>query len=297
MENREVKSDVFSMLMENKEYALQVYNALNGTNYSDPELVTMTTLKKGISLSIRNDASIIVDMNLNIYEHQSTYSPNMPLRSLIYLVSIMEPMLKKYDLFGRKIVKIPTPKFAVMYNGVEDREPYEELRLSTAFENETDDPQLELKVSVYNINPGKNDEFLKKCKVLSDYTLFIEKIREYEKAGNDESIKAAIEWCIEEDVLKDFLREKKSEVIKAMDIDMTFERREELIRRDERAEGYANGQLSAKQEDILELLEDFGTVPTALEDEIRDIKDLARLKELHKLAAKSTSMDSFMQML
>ena len=123
-ENREVKSDVFSMLMEIPENALQVYNAVNGSNYTDPSLVQVTTLKKGISLSIRNDASIIVDMHLNIYEHQSTYNPNMSLRSLIYLVEIIKPLIKNEDLFGRKLIKIPTPKFVVVYNGKEERLPF-----------------------------------------------------------------------------------------------------------------------------------------------------------------------------
>lgn len=66
-ENREVKSDVFSMLMEDKKNALEVFNTLNGSDYQDPELVEIKTLEKGISLTIRNDAAFIIDMNLNIY--------------------------------------------------------------------------------------------------------------------------------------------------------------------------------------------------------------------------------------
>ena len=77
--NREYKSDVFSMLMEDKTNALEVYNALNDTSYDDPELVEMHTLDKGVSLSVRNDAAFVVDASLSIYEHQSTVCPNMPL--------------------------------------------------------------------------------------------------------------------------------------------------------------------------------------------------------------------------
>ena len=292
-ENREYKSDVFSMLMEDKNYALQVYNAVNDSNYTDPELVEMTTLERGISLSIRNDASIIVDMHLNIYEHQSTYSPNMPLRSLLYLVPILKPLIKNQDIFGRKLIKIPTPKFVVVYNGLQNRPPFEELRLSSAFEHSTDNPQLELIVSVYNINPGKNDEFLSKCKVLSEYTIFVEKVREYENAGEPHSVKNAIDWCIANGVLEDFLRLREEEVIKAMEIDMTFERREELIRRDEREEGREEGIILAKQDDIFELLEDFGSIPDELTDKIRSITDLEKLKLLHKFAAKASSIEAF----
>ena len=67
--SREYKSDVFSMLMENKTYALEVYNALNDTDYTDPEVVEVVDLDKGVSLSMRNDASFIVDMSINFYEH------------------------------------------------------------------------------------------------------------------------------------------------------------------------------------------------------------------------------------
>ena len=82
--NREYKSDVFSMLMQDKERALQLYNAMNGSSYDNPEDVEIVIHDGGISLSVRNDASFIVDARLSIYEHQSTVCPNMPVRSLIY---------------------------------------------------------------------------------------------------------------------------------------------------------------------------------------------------------------------
>ena len=103
-ENREVKSDVFSMLMMEKKYALQVYNAVNNTNYVNTEDIQIFRLEKGISLSMRNDASLILDMYLNIYEHQSTYSPNMPLRSLLYLAEMYKILVKDKDLYGRTLI-------------------------------------------------------------------------------------------------------------------------------------------------------------------------------------------------
>ncbi|MGN0425363.1 MAG: hypothetical protein ACI4FY_08605 [Acetatifactor sp.] len=124
------------MLMENKTYALEVYNALNDTNYTDPEAVEVVELDKGVSLSVRNDALFIVDMNFNFYEHQSTYNPNMLMRSLISMVNTLEDWLKKNekDLFGRKLIRIPTPRFVTIYNGTETRPEYEEMRLSKAFQ-------------------------------------------------------------------------------------------------------------------------------------------------------------------
>ena len=251
-ENREVKSDVFAMLMMEKKYALQVYNAVNNTNYENPEDIQIFRLEKGISLSMRNDASLILDMYLNIYEHQSTYSPNMPLRSLFYLAEMYKILVKDKDLYGRTLIKIPTPKFVVFYNGTEERPSVETLRLSDAFIHKADTPDLELVCTVYNINLGKNDEFLQKCPVLAEYMQFIDKIRKNEKAGDERPIENAIDWCIEHDILKEFLKEHRSEVLKAMTIDMTFERREELIRRDERAAGREEGR-----EELIKVLLDL----------------------------------------
>lgn len=98
--NREYKSDVFSMLLEDPRYALEVYNALNHSDYQDPELVEICTLERGISLSVRNDASFFLDMNLSIYEHESTVCPNMPLRELIYLTNILERQIKNKNFFN-----------------------------------------------------------------------------------------------------------------------------------------------------------------------------------------------------
>ena len=152
-ENREVVSDVFSMLMQEKEYALEVYNALNGTDYDDPNEVKAVTLNhRSVSLTMKNDASFIVSTDLNIYEHQSTYNPNMPLRALLYLVDELKDFIKDYDIYGRRKIEIPTPKFAVFYNGKETRPETEVLKLSDLFKNLKDEPQLELTCKVYNIN-------------------------------------------------------------------------------------------------------------------------------------------------
>ena len=148
--NREYKSDVFSMLMQDKERALQLYNVMNDSNYQNPEDVEMTTLDGGISLSVRNDASFVVDARLSIYEHQSTVCPNMPIRSLIYFSVILSDMLsdkknKKMigrNIYGKRLVKIPTPNFIVFYNGEEEQPEVQELKLSDAFEKPTDNPNL-----------------------------------------------------------------------------------------------------------------------------------------------------------
>ena len=132
--NREYKSDVFSMLMEDPKNALELYNAMNGSSYTDPDLVEINTLDKGISLTVRNDSSFVLDLHLSIYEHQSSVCPNMPIRSLIYFSNILEGMIKGSNIYGRRLVKIPTPHFAVFYNGDEEQPEVYEQRLSDMVE-------------------------------------------------------------------------------------------------------------------------------------------------------------------
>lgn len=186
--NKEYKSDVFSMLMQDRRRALEVYNAINGTAYDDPAQVELTTLEdRSFSLTVRNDASFILGADLSLYEHQSTYCPNMPLRDLFYFADIMKKQvaLQKRDLYGKRLLKIAVPHFIVFYNGKEDAPEQYELRLSDAFEQPADRPELELVCHVYNINRGKNTELLSKCQTLREYMYFVDLVRDYHETVGD----------------------------------------------------------------------------------------------------------------
>ena len=268
--NREYKSDVISMMLQIPEYALDVYNAMNDSEYTDPDMIQIMRLENGISLSVRNDASFFISNYLNLYEHQSTYSPNAPLRFLIYLTSLLKKMIGKRDLYGRKRVQIATPHFAVFYNGTEKRPEKEVLKLSDASINLTGTPEIELIVTVYNINPDNNKQLLAKSKVLSGYMIFVNRVREnlekqktlvqneteHEETEYMEDVEAAIneaiDHCIEHHIMEEFFRENRSEVTKSMVLDYTWERREELIRAEEyedgKREGYVEGEKRGRAE-------------------------------------------------
>ena len=266
--NREYKSDVISMMLQMPEYALDVYNAMNDSVYTDPDMIQIMRLENVISLSVRNDASFFINNYLNLYEHQSTYSPNAPLRFLIYLTNLLKTTIRKRDLYSRKRVQIATPHFAVFYNGTEKRPEKEVLKLSDAFINQTDTPEIELTVTVYNINPDNNTQLLEKSKVLSGYMIFVNRVREnldrqkkseqntrfltseYNEAEHDDTelmedleaaINEAIDHCIEHHIMEKFFRENRSEVTKSMVLDYTWERREELIRAEEYEDGRREG--------------------------------------------------------
>ena len=276
--NREYKSDVFSMLMREPGYALEVYNALNQSDYRDPGLVEVCNLERGISLSVRNDAAFILDMNLNVYEHESTVCPNMPLRELIYATNILEQRVRKRNIYGRRLVKIPTPRFAVFYNGTEDQRSQYQLRLSDAYANPVEKPELELTCTVYNINPGKNRELLSECPVLGQYMLFVGYVREnLEKDPEKDLGKAvdgAIERCIREDVLREFLIRRREEVTKVTQLDYTFDRRIELEREEAREEERVNTERERQRAEE----------ERQRAEEERQAKELAE-KEVQKLRA------------
>lgn len=256
--NREYKSDVISMMLQIPEYALDVYNAMNDSVYTDPDMIQIMRLENGISLSVRNDASFFISNYLNLYEHQSTYSPNAPLRFLIYLTNLLKKTIRKRDLYSRKRVQIATPHFAVFYNGTEKRPEKEVLKLSDAFINQTDTPEIELTVTVYNINPNNNTQLLEKSEVLRGYMIFVNHVREnlehqkkiaqnapeYEEEL-EVAINEAIDYCVKHHIMEEFFRENRNEVTKSMVLDYTWERREELIRAEEyedgKREGYAAG--------------------------------------------------------
>ena len=277
--NREYKSDVISMMLQIPEYALDVYNAMNDSAYTDPDMIQIMRLENGISLSVRNDASFFISNYLNLYEHQSTYSPNAPLRFLIYLTSLLKKTIGKRDLYGRKRVQIATPHFAVFYNGTEKRPEKEVLKLSDAFINQTDMPEMELTVIVYNINPHNNAQLLAKSEVLHGYMIFVNRVREnldcqkkseqntrflpseYDEAEHDDTelmdnlevaINEAIDYCVKNHIMEEFFRENRSEVTKSMVLDYTWERREELIRAEEyedgKREGYVEGEKRGRAE-------------------------------------------------
>ncbi len=258
--NREYKSDVFSMLLMEKARALEIYNAINGTSYDDPELVEIIPLEnKGFSLSVRNDASFVLDASLSLYEHQSTICPNMPLRSMIYFSQIIRAMVRNKNIYGSTLIKIPVPYFVVFYNGLEQAPEQYELRLSDAFEWQVDNPQIELICKVYNINPGHNTEIMEKCPTLREYTYFVELVRKnfkengYEDLGK--AINQAIDQCIRENILKDFLIENRSEVTKVMQLDYTFERQLELEREAASSQAWQQGLEQGIEQGITKGLE------------------------------------------
>ena len=245
---RNYKDTVSRMLFREPENALSLYNALNGTDYTDASQIIFNMLDNAIYMGMQNDISFLIMNEVNLYEHQSTYNLNMPLRDLFYVAELLQVYVKDQSLYSSKLIKLPTPHFVVFYNGVEDKPEKRILRLSEAFEVPTDDPELELKVTILNINPKMNEELKEKCPVLKQYTQYVEQVR-YNSAGMplEQAVETAIEYCIRQDILKDFLLKQRAEVVKMSIVEYDEEREIELIRRDEREIGKEMGIQEERQ--------------------------------------------------
>ena len=214
--NRAQKSTLFSTIFSDKKNALDMYNALNDSAYANPEEITITTLKNVLFINRQNDVSYILDGTFNLYEHQSTYNPNMPLRSLFYIKDTLEKMIDKKAIFGSKLVMIPTPKVVIFYNGKKNQPDRQYLKLSDAFANKTIQGDLELSVLMINVNHGHNTELMKKCEPLYGYSLYIAKFREYNKDETITSLEAAekaLDYCIKNNVMAEFFTRRRKELI------------------------------------------------------------------------------------
>ena len=237
--NRTYKARLFEMVFSEKQELLELYNAMNGTDYKNPELLQINTLENAIYMSMHNDLSFIIDSRLNLYEHQSTYSPNLPLRCLMYVSDLYSEIVDSENLYGKKRIEIPSPRFVVFYNGAEERPDKELLALSNLFSVKDEEISLELKAIMLNINPGHNAGLLNACKVLRDYSEYTYRVRFYAKEMRlEDAVERAITECINDNILKDFLRKYRAEAKKVS----IYEYDEERHMRQTREEGFEEGQ-------------------------------------------------------
>ena len=237
------KDLLFQRVFADKRDMLDLYNALNGTNYTDIDALSIVTLEDAIYMSIKNDLSFIVASTLNLYEHQSTVNPNMPLRGLVYLAKEYRTYYDNSDqsIYSRKLIKLPRPQYIIFYNGTEEQPEEKYLRLSDAFEpaGNGEEPMLECIAKQININYGYNQKLLDTCKRLHDYSYFINEIRANIAEGFilSEAISQAMDTCIRKEILVDILSKQRSEVYDMLLTEFDEERYERTIRQDAFEEG------------------------------------------------------------
>lgn len=240
---RNYKDTVFRMLFKKKENLLSLYNALNKTAYTDVEHLEVTTLENAVYMNYKNDISFVFDYELMLYEHQSTVNPNMPLRDLIYAAKVLQGIVKDESLYGKTLVKLPAPRFVVFYNGTDCQPEKYQLRLSEAFEKKQSYPELELIVTVYNINWGHNKELMKACRLLGEYARYVEQVRVFARTMPfKEAVKKAVDYCIEHEVLSEFLSKNRAEAVEMCIFEFDEEKYMEMERNSAYQSGFESGQ-------------------------------------------------------
>ena len=212
--NRKFKDTVFRMLFSDKEALLSLYNAVNNSHYTDSGALEIVTLENAIYMGMKNYLAFILDMNLYLYEHQSTMNPNIPLRDLFYIAAEYQKLVDKKSLYSSALQKIPNPHFIVFYNGSTPIDDCYTSRLSDAFYHTTDNPSLELIVTTFNVNAGHNTKLMSHCQILKEYSIYVAKVRSFaEQMPLDDAVQKAVTECIQENILADFLRKNQAEVI------------------------------------------------------------------------------------
>lgn len=233
--NRTYKDTLFRMIFREKRNLLQLYNALNGTNYIEEADLEIVTLENAIYMNMKNDVAFLLADRLNLYEHQSTYNPNMPLRDLFYICREYEKLVGQENLYRRKKLQIPNPRFVVFYNGIDWQEEYQILKLSDLYLHHEKQPQLELTVRMLNINKGYNKAVTEQCKLLSEYMQYVDKVRTHSKTMPlQKAVEQAVAESIQQGILSDFLNKFRQEAIQMSIFEYNEEETLRLIRQDER---------------------------------------------------------------
>lgn len=242
---RNYKDRIFRMVFREKKALLALYNAMNETDYENEDDLKVTTLESALYLEMKNDVSFVLYDELLLYEHQSTKNPNLPLRNLFYVSDVYSELTKDLFLYGSVPVQIPEPKFVVFYNGLENMQEREVLKLSSLYAKKAEHISLELETLVLNVNVGYNKILMERCRQLSDYAQFVSEVRKRlsKKMPLSEAVNEAVEDCIQRGILAEFLSKNRAEVIKVS----IYEYDEEKVKRMFKEECMKLGMEQGKQ--------------------------------------------------
>ncbi len=228
-----------------KRYALELYNAVNESNYKNINDLEIITLSDAVYFKMKNDAAYLISGTIAVYEHQSTINPNMPIRGFMYLGELYSKLLKRQRarIYNQTLVKIPTPQYIVFYNGAEDYPEKTKLRLSDAFIQPRNDNDYEFTATVYNINLGKNEKLLNACEPLNGYSFFVDRVRNRSRTMRvEEAVDETVKECIDKNILTDVLSEERAAVMLEMLTSFDEKEYRKGLQEEARAEGLAEGR-------------------------------------------------------
>ena len=278
MINREYKDRLFTFIFgseEHKEWTLSLYNAVNGSDYDDLSAIEINTIKDVLYMGMKNDVSFIVGtQTINLYEQQSTYNPNMPLRELIYAGHLYDKYVKSNDLniYSESIVRVPLPKLVVFYNGLKENEDETTIELKDAFPKGTDadESDIQVRVRMLNINYGRNAEMLEACRPLLEYSKLVYDIRDGLSKGKtiEQAVNDVLDNMLDDSVLKEYLIANRAEVESMVITEYDEEKTMSLFKKEYLEQGEAIGEERAKKQ-LLEKLVKAGDITPERAAELR----------------------------
>ena len=234
--------DLFSEDEKAKENFLSLYNALHNTKLTAIEKLKNIRLEQVLYMTFYNDVSYLVDNKIIVLaEHQSTINPNMPLRCLEYISRLYETLFESKEKYSRKLLNIPTPEFYVFYNGEESYPSDKTLKLSEAFIERGTETNLELTVKVININRQNRHPVLGNCRTMQEYSIFVETVRKWKEIDSQNGFEKAVEECIENNILREYLKRKTKEVLNMLLAEYDYETDIAVQRAEEHEIAFAEG--------------------------------------------------------
>jgi len=243
--NRNYKDSVFRMIFGEPEKMIELYNAIFDTDYPPDTKIDINTIEEVLHRVQKNDIAFTIDGTyIMVTEHQSTINPNMPLRDLIYILEIWKDMFETNQLYKRKQIKLPQPKFIVLYNGTDSLPPISEVNLSESFLGDKKNPLLNMTVLVYNVNEGVGCDLFKKSPTLYQYSQLISLIRSFQAKGpvTGQDMSEIVKTCLEKGILVDFMEEHGKRLIDFLHFELTQEENLAFEREDGFEEGAADMQ-------------------------------------------------------
>ena len=247
--NRNFKDTLFRKIFDNKKDLLSLYNALNDTEHTDEDLIEINTIEDAIYIGYKNDISFVIDSELNLYEHQSSVNKNMQIGGLIYLTELYKGYIERNGEPERRVMPLSD---SYMTND----------------SNKDQEPCLELKALLININYGCNKEIMNKCQKLMEYSQLIALIRKYydelvekyaklgihksKKEIFAEAVSLAIEEAIRNNILKEILRNNKAEVTNMLLTEFDEKDYIEGVKEESERRGREEGRMEGRLEERLE---------------------------------------------
>ena len=216
---REYKDRLFKLLFGNPEYkkfTLALYNAVNGTDYTNEEDIEITTLEDFVYMRMKNDLSFLFLDTMSMYEHQSTINPNITFRFLEYASSVYHKYLvERYGddkvKYSSKPIVLPPADCVVFYNGKEDVPDVTILQLSDLYPEGSKTGSIQVTARMYNVNEGRNRQLLEACKPLQNFSWLVARIRKnWETMDLKEAIERAIDDMPEDFVIREIVMKYRS---------------------------------------------------------------------------------------